>query len=229
MSEAALNSPAPAPNQAPRTLTMIDLAALKGAKVAPDPFPHFQGGNVLKADQIDAMERDFPKLKHEGFLTLREIQAEGAFAQFLDELQGPEVVAAVSDLLGFDLRGRPPLVTIMRICPKRAGRIHTDGKVKLATMLVYFNRTWPAGHAGSIRALYSEDNVEKYAEEVLPVMGNFFGFLRSEHSWHGHLPFEGERKVVQITWLESEEAVERKKRNNALAQFLKALSPKPKG
>ena len=58
--------------------------------------------------------------------------------------------------------------------------------------------------------------------------GNFLGFLRADNSWHGHLPYEGERKVVQITWLESEADVERKKRDNALAQALKGLWPKRK-
>lgn len=225
MAEAVLDNPASAAHQAPGLKT-IDLAALKSAKLAHEAFPHFQGGNVVSADMIDAIERDYPKLTSAGFLTLSEIRAEGAFAQFLEELQGAEVADAVSNLLDFDLRARPRLVTVMKHCPKRAGRIHTDGKVKLATMLVYFNRTWPAGHAGAIRAVRSEDNIEDYVAEVEPVMGNFFGFLRSEHSWHGHLPFEGERKVVQITWLESEEAVERKKRNNAMAQFFKSFGKK---
>lgn len=226
MAEAALDTAAPSANQASSALQTIDLAALKRAPVSADPFPHFQGANILRADAIDAVERDFPKLQSAGFLTLSEIKAEGAFAQFLEELQGAEVANAVSSLLNFDLRARPRLVTVMRLCPKRAGRIHTDGKVKLATMLVYFNRAWTAGHAGAIRALRSETDMEGYAAEVEPLMGNFFGFLRSEHSWHGHLPFEGERKVVQITWLESEEAVERKKRNNAVAQFFKSFGRK---
>lgn len=226
MAETALNTAAPEPNQAPAALKTIDLSVLKSAPVSADPFPHYQGANILKADMIDAMERDFPKLQSAGFLTLSEIKAEGAFAQFLEELQGGEVADAVSNLLNFDLRDRPRLVTVMKLCPKRAGRVHTDGKVKLATMLVYFNRTWTAGHAGAIRALRTEENIEDYVAEVEPLMGNFFGFLRSDHSWHGHLPFEGERKVVQITWLESEEAVERKKRNNAVAQFFKSFGKK---
>jgi SM-20-related protein len=230
MAEAALNTAAPAMNQAPvalkSELKTIDLSVLKSAPVAAAPFAHFQGANILKADMIDAMGRDYPKLTSAGYLTLREIQPEGAFAEFLDELQGPEVADAVSNLLGFDLRGRPLLTTIMKLSPKRAGRIHTDGKVKLATMLIYFNRTWTAGSAGAIRALKSETDMDDYVAEVEPLMGNFFGFLRSDHSWHGHLPFEGERRVVQITWLESEEAVERKKRNNAVAQFFKSFGKK---
>lgn len=228
MPELADNAAA-APDQVPVAvasgLRTIDLEALKRAQVSREPYPHFSGGGILKPEAIDVLERDFPQLKNAGYLTLREITPEGEFATFLDELAGAEVADAVSNLLQFDLRDRPRLITIMRHCPKRAGRIHTDGKVKLATMLVYFNRTWPAGSAGAVRVLRREDNFEDYVAEVVPTMGNFLGFLRSDSSWHGHLPFEGERKVVQITWLESEEAVERKKRNNALAQALKSLWP----
>ena len=200
-------------------------AILQAPRVS-EPYRHFLGTGFLKADQIDAIDRDFPKLKNAGFLTLAEVSTEGAFAGFMDELQGPDVSAAASEALGFDLTKRPKLITIMRLCPKRAGRIHTDGKSKLATMLTYFNRSWPAGHAGAVRVVRREDDIEDYAAEVPPLMGNVFGFLRSESSWHGHLPFEGERRVVQLTWLESEADVERKKRNNALAQALKSFWPK---
>jgi SM-20-related protein len=37
--------------------------------------------------------------------------------------------------------------------------------------------------------------------EVAPDEGNIFAFVRSDHSWHGHTPFVGERQVVQVTWL----------------------------
>ena len=204
-------------------MSVLDLTRFSAAKRKSEPFHHFLGDSLLRSEAIDVVDRDFPKLKNAGYLTLREIEPEGEFKTFLDELQSRELSAAVSELLEFNLVDRPTLITIMRWCPKRAGRIHTDGKSKLATMLVYFNREWTAGHAGAVRALNSPDDVEDVVTEVEPLMGNFFGFLRSDNSWHGHLPFEGERKVVQITWLESEEAVERKRRNNALAQTLKSL------
>jgi hypothetical protein len=209
-------------------LKYINIDAIKAARAARDPFSHFTGEGALNPDQIDALERDFPKLTHAGYLTLDEVKPSGTFAEFLDELQSDEMAGAASNLLGFDLRPRPRLVTIMRQCPKRAGRIHTDGKSKLATMLIYFNRTWPAGAAGTVRVLRDEHDFESTAAEVPPLMGNFLGFLRADNSWHGHLPYEGERKVVQITWLESEADVERKKRDNALAQTLKGLWPKRK-
>ena len=209
-------------------LRYIDLEAFKRAHAAREPFAHFTGEGALKGDRIEALDRDFPNLRHAGYLTLEEVKPTGAFAEFLDELQGVEMAAVASALLGFDLRPRPRLVTIMRQCPRRAGRIHTDGKSKLATMLIYFNRAWAAGAAGAVRVLGDEHDFESTVAEVPPLMGNFLGFLRSDNSWHGHLPFEGERKVVQITWLESAADVERKKRDNALAQALKGLWPKRK-
>jgi hypothetical protein len=205
------------------TLSYIDLDAFKRARAEAQPFSHFTGEGALRPDRIDDLERDFPKLQHAGYLTLEEVKPEGTFKAFLEELQSDEMAGAASQLLGFDLRPRPRLVTIMRQCPKRAGRIHTDGKSKLATMLIYFNRVWPAGAAGTVRVLRDEHDFNSTVAEVPPLMGNFLGFLRADNSWHGHLPFEGERKVVQITWLESEADVERKKRDNALAQTLKGF------
>jgi hypothetical protein len=206
--------------------TSIDLEAIGRSAKASEPYPHFTGSGFLREDAIDEIERSFPKLESAGFLTLDEAPPEGAFAAFLEELQSPELSQAVSEALGFDLTALPQLVTVMRICPRRAGRIHTDGRSKLATFLVYFNREWPAGPAGSVRVLRGPDNFDDMAAELPPLMGNIFGFLRSDASWHGHLPYEGERRVLQLTWLASEADVARKKHNNAFAQGLKSFWPR---
>src|SRR5262249_24583905 len=95
-------------------LKYIDLEAFERAHKSREPFSHFTGEGSLKADQIDALERDFPKLQHAGYLTLEEVKPQGAFAEFLDELQGEAMASTASNLLGFDLRPRPRLVTIMR-------------------------------------------------------------------------------------------------------------------
>ena len=44
-------------------------------------------------------------------------------------------------------------------------------------------------------------NIEDVAAEVVPSGGNLVAFLRSDHSWHGHLPFSGVRRVVQFNWV----------------------------
>ena len=72
---------------------------------------------------------------------------------------------------------------------------------KVMTMLVYMNDDWGQDDGGRLRVLYDGRNYEPYAVEVPPVMGTVFGFLRADNSWHGHRPFSGERKVVQIAWV----------------------------
>jgi hypothetical protein len=43
--------------------------------------------------------------------------------------------------------------------------------------------------------------------------GTLVAFARADDSWHGHLPFEGERRVLlQVAWLASEDELLRKQR-----------------
>ena len=71
--------------------------------------------------------------------------------------------------------------------------------------------------------LYDDKNFEPYAAEVPPTMGTVFAFLRSDNSWHGHRPFAGERRVVQIAWVANQAELDRKKKRNTFAQKLKSV------
>ena len=42
-------------------------------------------------------------------------------------------------------------------------------------------------------------------------------------SFHGHLPFEGERRVIQIAWLTSEDEKLRKTKRGSVSRFLKSI------
>jgi hypothetical protein len=59
------------------------------------------------------------------------------------------------------------------------------------------NDEWHAGGAGCLQVLYDGQNSESCAAEVPPTMGTVFAFLCADHSWHGHKPFTGERRVAQ--------------------------------
>jgi Rps23 Pro-64 3,4-dihydroxylase Tpa1-like proline 4-hydroxylase len=111
----------------------------------------------------------------------------------------------------------------MKRSQPKYGAIHTDGPSKVMTMLVYMNDAWQPDEGGRLRVLYDGRNFEPYAVEVPPVMGTVFAFLRSDRSWHGHLPFAGERKVVQVAWVTNQEELERKRRKNRFAQVLKGI------
>jgi hypothetical protein len=59
--------------------------------------------------------------------------------------------------------------------------------------------------------------------EVSPEAGNVFAFVRGEHSWHGHTPFVGERRVVQVTWLRDAAELARKRQRGKPAWWLNGV------
>lgn len=201
----------------------IDLEAIRRAPVSRDPYDFFLGESFLKPDAIDDLRRDFPAIDKPGYLTVDEVALKGRFKTLIEELEGPELTEEVSRKFGVDLHPCPRLTTIMRRSQPKYGAIHTDGPSKVMTMLVYMNDAWEADGGGRLRVLYDEKNFEPYAVEVPPVMGTVFGFLRSDKSWHGHKPFAGERKVVQIAWIKDAAELERKKKRNSVAQFFKGI------
>ncbi|MBZ6074761.1 2OG-Fe(II) oxygenase [Microvirga puerhi] len=201
----------------------IDLNAVRNAKTSKEPYDFLLTDNILKADVIDDLRRDFPQIDKPGYLTVDEVKLHGRFKTLIDELEGPELTEELSKKFGIDLHQYPRLTTIMKRSQPKYGAIHTDGPSKVMTMLVYMNDDWNQGDGGRLRVLYDGQNFEPYALEVPPMMGTMFAFLRSDNSWHGHRPFVGERRVVQIAWVKSQADVDRKKKHNKVAQFFKGI------
>src|SRR5690242_10149192 len=201
----------------------IDLNAVRTAERSSKPYDFLLTKGILKTDVVDDLRRDFPEISKPGYLTVDEVKLHGRFKTLIDELEGPELTEALSKKFGIDLHPYPRLTTIMKRSQPKYGAIHTDGPSKVMTMLVYMNDEWQQDEGGRLRVLYDGQKFEPYKLEVPPMMGTMFAFLRSDNSWHGHLPFVGERRVVQIAWVKSQADVERKKKNNKMAQFFKGI------
>ena len=201
----------------------INLSAVQDAQLLRDPYDFLLASNFLKEQAIGNIQRDFPEINKPGYLTVDEVKLHGRFKQLIDELEGPELTEELSRKFGMDLHPYPRLTTIMRRSQPKYGAIHTDGPSKVMTMLVYMNDEWQQDEGGRLRVLYDGKNYEPYKLEVPPTMGTMFAFLRSDNSWHGHLPFSGERRVVQIAWVKSQADVDRKKKHNRMAQFFKGI------
>jgi hypothetical protein len=54
-------------------------------------------------------------------------------------------------------------------------------------------------------------------------MGAYVAFRRADNSWHGHTPFVGERRVVQIAWVRSHADIDRKTKRHNVSSFFKNL------
>ena len=201
----------------------INLSAVQDAQPSSDPYKFLLASKFLKEDAVDELRWDFPVIDKPGYLTVDEVKLHGRFKQLIDELEGPELTEELSRKFGQDLHAYPRLTTIMKRSQPKYGSIHTDGPSKVMTMLVYMNDEWQQDEGGRLRVLYDEKNYEPYKLEVPPTMGTMFAFLRSDNSWHGHLPFSGERRVVQIAWVKSQADVDRKKKHNKMAQFFKGI------
>jgi SM-20-related protein len=202
---------------------LVDLAAIRGAPLSREPYEFILGSQFLKPDAVDDLRRDFPDIRKPGYLTVDEVQLQGRFKTLIEDLEGPELTEELSRKFRRDLHPFPRLTTIMRQSQPKYGAIHTDGPSKVMTMLVYMNDNWEQDQGGRLRVLYDSKSFEPYAAEVPPTMGTVFAFLRSDHSWHGHRPFAGERRVVQVAWVKSQADLDRKRKNNRMAQLFKGI------
>ena len=197
--------------------------ALKAGTVFDDPFRHFTASGVLTPEAAGQIRADFPQTSSVGFLSSQDLSREGAYAKLLDDLESEEMAAILSEKLDINLVGRARMITVRRWSRTGDGRAHTDSEFEIATFLTYLNESWKPEEGGAIRALRNGTDMNDYAREIAPVQGHVFGFRRAGNSWHGHPPFAGERLVVQLTYLQSAEAADRKRRNAGVQGLFKKL------
>jgi hypothetical protein len=200
----------------------LDLAPLRAAPLRTDPYPYVVARGCLKPEALPALRRDFPRLDRPGYYPTDTFAAAGAFADLLRQIEAGALDAAMAERFGVDFAALPRLVTVRFTSAAHEGRPHTDSASKVATLLLYLHRGW-ASPEGRIRVLRRE-SLDDPVEEVSPEEGNVFAFLWSANSWHGHTPFTGERRVVQVAWLRDAKDAERKRRRGRLAWWLKGLA-----
>lgn len=188
-----------------------------------EPFAFLIAREQLPLPARDTLNRDFPRYPSAGFFPYEVADCGPSINALIEEMTSREFADAIGRRLGIDQLGAyPSLVTICRSLNKRHGTIHTDSKSKIATALFYLNENWPDTSDGCLRFLARQDSIDDLvAPEVKPLYGNFVVFRRAENSFHGHLPFEGERRVIQVAWLTSEAEKSRKTKRGNFSRLFK--------
>jgi hypothetical protein len=201
------------------------------AVVGSAPFPLLIADGVLDPSAEQRLAEDFPRYRGAGFFPHAQTDCGPAINALVQELTAPDFADRIGDLLGIErLSQYPVLVTICRALNLRHGTIHTDSKSKIASALVYLNPQWAPSHAGCLRFLSSGNDIEALvAPEIKPVFGTLTAFRRTDNSFHGHLPYEGERRVIQIAWVVDAAAVERKTRRGRFSRAVKWLAGRVDG
>lgn len=180
---------------------MLNLDALRRARVNTDPYDFLVVPDFLDAEVLRRVNADYPPIDSAANHALENLSGGPAFAALMDELQGPELAEVLGDKFDMALAALPTTVTVRKFCERTDGNIHTDHKSKVVTVLVYFNEAWDR-EEGQLRLLRSKDDIEDYAAQVPPLGGTLLAFRRTDHSWHGHTRFVGERRMVQINYLD---------------------------
>jgi hypothetical protein len=190
-----------------------------------EPFPFIVASNTLAETARTALAEDFPRFREAGYFPHDEQECGPAVSHLIAEITAPASADALGDKLGIAHLSRyPTLVTICGLLNRRHGTIHTDSKSKVATALVYLNEGWNGSSDGCLRFLGSNDNIDDtIVPEVAPTFGNFVMFKREKNSFHGHLPYEGARRVIQIAWITSQQEIDRKAKRGRFSRTLKSL------
>jgi hypothetical protein len=178
----------------------LDLRSLEATPLCREPFQHLVVPGFIHANALDAIHHDYPRINQPGSFPVEELKFGPAFAGLLEELSGPAMRRAFEKKFDLDLSGRPMMVTVRGQSGTRDGNVHTDGTSKIITVLIYMNPKWEDG-GGRLRLLRSATNIDDVLLEIPPIEGTLVAFRRSNNSYHGHKPFIGARRVIQVNWV----------------------------
>jgi hypothetical protein len=193
--------------------------------VCTQPFSLMVAHDQLPKTTATELANDFPRYAGAGFFPHQASDCGDSINRVIEQFTSREFANAIGNRLGIpELGASPSLVTICRSLNKRHGTIHTDSKSKIVTALLYLNESWPDTSEGCLRFLNHIDNIDDMiVPEIRPMYGCLVAFQRADNSFHGHLPHEGERRVIQVAWLTSEDEKLRKTRRGKLSRLFKKL------
>lgn len=200
--------------------SILKLDALKNAEVASTPYPYFVVENALADSEVQAVIQDFPKIEQGGSFNIEDVEIKPNFDRFLKSLDTPEFRQILTDKFDVNVMEHPMMITLRGYSRQKDGRIHSDSKSKLLTVLIYLNESWDAPN-GRLRILNDDKDMNNYVTEINAGPGSLVAFKVTDNGWHGYIPYEGQRQSIQINFLTSEKA-------NAKHKFFHGLSAKVK-
>ena len=181
-------------------LPILDFDRLHAAPLEREPFEFVVVEEFVRKDALPGTRCRFPATPAVGSYPAESLKYGAGFGNLIAALTGPELDRAIGAKFAVDLNGRPTMLTVRGRGDEKDGRIHTDSETKIITLLLYMNPVWDQKE-GRLRLLRRADDLDDYAREVAPLAGTMLAFRRSERSFHGHYPYLGPRRSLQLNWV----------------------------
>jgi len=202
---------------------VLNFNAINNAKVQADPFPYLTATGTLSVADLGLINRDFPSIELPGIFSLSDLTYNGAFGELIEEIRSDTMRHIMEKHFGVDLSDKPLMITVRGRCQRKDGRIHNDSKDKIVTCLLYLNDpVWP-NEGGRLRLLRNNHDMDNVIAEVPPNGGNFIAFKRTDVSWHGHEPFEGQRRCIMFNWVCSQTVLSKNVLRHRISAFFKRM------
>jgi len=204
-------------------MARIQIDKLAATPLVREPYEYVVVPGFLPPAALHEVVANYPPL-HAGSYPLEEVTPTPALRGLIDDLNSPEFERAIERKFNVELAGKPKMYSLRGYCRATDGKIHTDSKDKIITVLLYLNDGWQQP-GGRLRLLKNGSDLTAYVAEVPPDNGTLLVFKRSENSWHGHESFEGVRRSIQMNWMTSEgKRGFHKLRHQISARFKKLLA-----
>ncbi|MGI9435931.1 MAG: 2OG-Fe(II) oxygenase [Geminicoccaceae bacterium] len=205
-------------------MSLLNIDAFRATALQTEPFEYLTVPGFVRKERIEAILADYPEVEKGGSFPLASLTYGPVFESLCEELRGQALRDAFAEKFDMDLGDRPTTLTVRGYCRPKDGKIHTDSRSKLITVLVYMNAIGDAD-GGRLRLLRSPDNLDDMVTEVPPEPGSMVCFRNRENAWHGHGSFDGVRRVLQLNWVVDESAVNQSERRHRRSAFWKKLNP----
>jgi SM-20-related protein len=179
----------------------LDINKFRATTATREPFEFITVPAFVSGAALTEVNKDFPKMESAGNFPLEKLVYGPHFAAFVEQLKADQFREAVEEKFNMNLKGLKHLITVRGFAELSDGNIHTDVPSKVVTALIYLNENWDST-GGMLRLLHDGKNLDPYIAEVPPIGGTLLMFKRSDNSWHGHKPFEGVRRTIQINWID---------------------------
>lgn len=201
---------------------VFKLDALADARLKTDPYPYFTVDRAIDPDKVGDIINAFPAINDGGSYNIDDVEMHPTFKSLIDSIDTPEFRRIICEKFDVQVMDLPMMMTLRGYSRKKDGRIHTDSKTKVATILIYLNHEWTA-ETGRLRVLRSEQDMHDYVEEITPGPGSLMAFKVTDNCWHGYPSFEGKRQSIQINFLTSQAAGNKHRFFHRLSAKLKSL------